>query len=163
MINQYTNSVFFHIQEQRLAYKKSVKLILLPFAFLCLFFSDVTFAQPEGSLMMSLYVIETTGIPDKASEMDKHFEAHIAHQIDLEKRGIMFGAGPLTKDGEIDGPPTAGLIIVRAASFEEAKKIADADPMHANGIRTYSIRQWSLNEGTFNIRVNFSDQSLEFE
>jgi len=130
---------------------------------LTLIVSAVTFAQPTNSLRMKLYVIETTGVQEKASEMRDHMQAHLAHQVDLEKRGIMFGAGPLYQEGSTDGPPMAGMIIIRAASFEEAKEIADADPMHANGMRTYSIRQWSLNEGTFNVRVNFSDQTAEFE
>ena len=95
--------------------------------------------------------------------MRDYLPAHLAHQVDLEKRGIMFGAGPLYKESATGGPPMAGMIIIRAESFEQAKEIADSDPMHANGIRTYTVRQWSLNEGTFNVRVNFSDTSVKFE
>ena len=119
-------------------------------------------AQPEGSLAMKLYVIETRGVPERASELRDFLPAHLDHQVDLERRGIMFGAGPLYAEGSTGGPPMAGMIIVRADSFDEAKSIADADPMHENGIRTYTIRQWSLNEGTINVRVNFSDQSVDF-
>lgn len=49
------------------------------------------------------------------------------------------------------------MIIVRAASFEEAKAIADRDPYHRQGLRTYTIDRWMLNEGTVSIRVNHSD------
>ena len=143
--------------------QNQLKIALITLVILCSLFLTNSYAQPEGSLQMKLYVIETTGIPEKASEMGKHFEDHIAHQVDLEKRGIMFGAGPLYNEGSTDGPPMTGMIIIRAASFDEAKKIADADPMHVHGIRSYKIRQWSLNEGTFNVRVNFSDQSVEFK
>lgn len=139
------------------------KLVLPLVILLTLIASAISFAQPTNSLRMKLYVIETTGVPEKASEMSNHMQDHLKHQVELEERGIMFGAGPLYQEGSTDGPPMAGMIIVRAASFEEAKEIADADPMHATGMRTYTIRQWSLNEGTFNIRVNFSDQSVEFE
>ena len=121
-------------------------------------------AQERNPLRMELYVIETTRIPALAEEERKHFPAHIAHQDDLERRGIMFGAGSLRAEnaGTPGGPPVQGLIIIRADSFEHAKEIADSDPMHANGVRTYTLRRWSLNEGTVNIRVNFSDQSVEF-
>lgn len=140
------------------------KAPLIPLIFLTLFFSNTLFAQPPGSLAMKLFVIETTGVPEKADQFDQYFEEHIAHQVSLEKSGTMFAAGPLyNSDEATDGPPSAGMILIRADSFEEAKEIADADPMHTNGIRTYTIRQWSMNEGTFNLRVNFSDQSIEFK
>lgn len=120
-------------------------------------------AQERNPLRMTLYVIETRGVPERASEAGEFMQSHLAHQDDLERRGIMFGAGSLREEGVEGGPPTSGLIIIRADSFEQAREIADADPMHANGLRTYTIRRWSLNEGTFNIRVNFSDQSVIFE
>ena len=140
--------------------KKSVSILALFTAILIA--PSIVSAQPEGSLAMKLYVIETTGVPERISETRSFLPAHLEHQVDLERRGIMFGAGPLSEEGAAGGPPTSGMIIIRAESFEEARAIADADPMHANGIRTYTIRQWSLNEGTINVRVNFSDQSVEF-
>lgn len=120
-------------------------------------------AQERNPLGMTLYVIETTGVPERAAEAGNFMADHLAHQDNLERQGIMFGAGSLRAEGVTGGPPTQGLIIIRAESFEDAKRIADADPMHANGLRTYTVRQWRLNEGTFNIRVNFSDQSVIFE
>jgi hypothetical protein len=56
-----------------------------------------------------------------------------------------------------------GLIIIRAGSAEEAKRIADSDPMHASGVRTYTLYQWSLNEGRLNISIDFSDQSYRLD
>ena len=151
-------------QQQKLRFVfKTYKLILFPFVLLSLFVSATVIAGPVGSLQMKLYVIEATVVPEKASLEENYMPAHITHQVDLEKRGIMFGAGPLFDEDALNGPPSAGMIIIRAASIKEAREIVDADPMHVNGIRTYSIRQWSLNEGTFNIRVNFSDQSVEFK
>ena len=161
MMTRYRKSLFSSLKTHRF-FLDNGKIVLASLFLACLL-SHYSYAQPEGSLQMKLYVIETTGIPEKAGEMDKHFDNHIAHQIDLEKRGIMFGAGPLYNEGSTDGPPMTGMIIIRASSFNEAKEIADSDPMHIHGIRSYSIRQWSLNEGTFNVRVNFSDQSVEFK
>ena len=39
------------------------------------------------------------------------------------------------------------MIIVRAASFEEAHEIAMGDPFHAEGLREFDIWNWSMNEG----------------
>lgn len=121
-------------------------------------------AQERNPLGMSLYVIVTTRIPELAEEAAKYMPAHLAHQDELERQGIMFGAGSLRAEdaGTPGGPPVQGLIIIRADSFEHAREIADSDPMHAMGFRNYTLSLWRLNEGTFNVRVNFSDQSVEF-
>ncbi|MFY9762627.1 MAG: YciI family protein [Xanthobacteraceae bacterium] len=95
------------------------------------------------------------------AEMARHLKAHLEHQIRIEKAGIMYGAGPATKPG--DAAPSFGLIIIRAKDEAEARRIADADPMHAAGARTYELYAWSLNEGCVNVRLNFSDQSFAFE
>jgi hypothetical protein len=133
------------------------------FLFIAIAGAQQTISQERNPLGLVLYVIETTGVPERASEAGNFMQDHLAHQDNLERQGIMFGAGALRSEGAEGGPPTQGLIIIRAESFEEARKIADSDPMHANGLRTYTIRRWSLNEGTVNIRVNFSDQSVEFK
>ncbi len=74
----------------------------------------------------------------------------------------MYGAGPATKPGDA-ARRHSGLIIIRAKDEAEARRIADADPMHAAGARTYELYAWSLNEGCVNVRLNFSDQSFAFE
>ncbi len=120
-------------------------------------------AQPSNALRLPLYVIETTGVPERAEDAASYMPSHLAHQVELEKRGILFGAGGLRSENPEAGAPASGLIIIRANSFEEARQIADSDPMHANGLRTYTIRRWSLNEGRVNIQIDFSDQSVIFE
>ena len=106
-------------------------------------------------LNLNLYAIETVTVD--SVKADTNFHAHLDYQIELEKKGTLFGAGPLY-EGDT-GRPSAGLIIVRASSIENASKIADADPMHASGAREYSIRRWKLNEGAIHLTINFSDQS----
>ncbi len=71
---------------------------------------------------------------------------HLEYQIALERSGTMFGAGPIYDEGE--DTPSGGMIIVRATNFNEARKIADADPMHAHNLRRYTIEKWLLNEGS---------------
>jgi uncharacterized protein YciI len=95
------------------------------------------------------------------AEMAQHLKAHLEHQIRLEKAGIMYGAGPATMPGA--AAPSFGLIIIRAKDEAEARRIADADPMHSSGARQYELYAWSLNEGCINVKLNFSDQSFAFE
>ena len=86
---------------------------------------------------------------------------HLAHQYDLEAKGIMFAAGPLLNDeGKPYGP---GMIIIRAGSEAEARAIADRDPYHAGGFRKYRLQRWMMNEGTFSLRVNFSNGTYEID
>jgi uncharacterized protein len=72
---------------------------------------------------------------------------HLAYQSKLQDEGIMFGAGPLADDAEQEWPGD-GLFIYRAESRAEAVKLAEADPMHARGARSFTVRPWLLNEGT---------------
>ena len=112
-------------------------------------------ADSSTFLNRDLYVITTVPCAPREAVM-KHIEAHLDRQVELERAGIMFGAGPLFEDGA--DVPVAGMIIVRASSFEEAAKIADGDPMHIHGVRSYTIRRWRLNEGSFNVTISYSTQ-----
>ncbi len=121
--------------------------------------SPTVAALREKMLRKRLWVVTTKAVasPDQLAPL---LEAHLLHQIRLEKDGIMFGAGPLSNP---DGTPTGtGMIIIRADSEADARRIADQDPFHSSGLRTYSLQQWSLNEGRVTITVDFSDQSYKF-
>jgi uncharacterized protein YciI len=113
----------------------------------------------KNFLGKNYYVIVTTPVAPK-EELDKLLGEHLTHQINLEKQGIMFGAGPLAAE---DGARVGGLIIIRANSFAEARAIADADPFHKNGLRTYTLTRWTVNEGSYTVRVNYSDQTMTIE
>jgi uncharacterized protein len=113
----------------------------------------------ETFLGKELYVIHTT--PNAPREaLDKLLPDHLEHQIRLEKDGIMFAAGPMVND---NGTPAGGLIVIRAKDFAAAKAIADADPFHKAGLRSYTLRRWTVNEGSYSVRVNYSDQSVAIE
>jgi len=109
----------------------------------------------QGMLRKKLYVFLSKGgtSPERLKE---RLPAHLEFMIDLEKRGILFASGPL--DGGARGD---GLTIVRAASLEEAKQVAAGDPFVVQGLRSFEVREWTVMEGSFGIKVNFSDQSLE--
>lgn len=89
---------------------------------------------------------------------DQHLADHLAHQIALEKQGVMFAAGPLYSRGS--PLPEAGMFVLRAKSFEEAEAIANGDPLHKAGLRTYTLQKWRVNEGSYTVTVNYSDQSV---
>ena len=99
--------------------------------------------------------------PSPTPEKLKAFiPAHLEYMIGLEKRGVLFASGPLS-DGTAGPPNGAGLTILRVASAAEARALADADPLVANRLRTYELKEWTLMEGTLGLRINLSDQSVE--
>ncbi|MEM8935238.1 MAG: YciI family protein [Pseudomonadota bacterium] len=114
----------------------------------------------KDMLSMELYFYETVA-GDNIGLVMENMVPHLEYQIELEKKGVLFGAGPIYNQDAPSGPPRAGLIIVRASSMEEAKAIADADPMHSSGARTYTLRRWILNEGALNMTVTFSDKGAD--
>lgn len=115
--------------------------------------------EEVGVLAKKLYVVFTSPTGDLDAIME-NLEEHLAFQHDLEQRGIMFAAGPLADDDEKfwEGE---GMVIIRADSLDEARKIADSDPMHERGIRRYRVRPWLLNEGSFTVRITYSDGGRE--
>jgi len=113
----------------------------------------------RGMLQKQLYVVFTTPTKGLGPVME-NIGPHLKYQVELEEKGIMFGAGPFWTDDERawDGD---GMVIIRASSLAEAEAIAAADPMHASGARSYRVRPWLLNEGTVTLKVRYSDGSRE--
>jgi uncharacterized protein YciI len=85
-------------------------------------------------LQKQLYAIFTSPI-DGMGPVFANLEAHLAFQVQLEKDGIMYAAGPMWTDDE-QSWEGEGLVVVRAGSREEAIEIANRDPMHqaAHGV-----------------------------
>lgn len=109
-------------------------------------------------LQKQLYVIFTRPV-DGIGPVLENMADHLAFQIEIEKEGIMYAAGPMWTDDEKSWEGE-GLVVVRAGSREEAIKIAERDPMHRRGARNYSVRPWMINEGTVTIRLDYSGQSF---
>ena len=110
----------------------------------------------KDMLQKDLYVIFTRPIAPR-EEIMKLLPKHLERQVELEKHGILFAAGPM--EPEDDSKPRTGMIIVRADSFEHANEIAMADPFHAAGLREFEVWNWSMNEGSFTVTINYSDKS----
>lgn len=113
----------------------------------------------EGMLQKQLYVVHTFPT-DGLGPVMQNIEPHLKFQIELEEKGIMFGAGPFWDDAE-EKWEGEGMVIIRAGSLAEAKDIAASDPMHKSGARSYTVRPWLLNEGTVTVKVRYSDGSRE--
>jgi len=107
-------------------------------------------------LQMQLYAIFTTPTGDIAPILAQ-LDAHLAFQMQLERDGVMFAAGPMWSDDEREWRGD-GLVVVRAASREAAIAIAERDPMHASGARQFQVRPWMINEGTMTVKLDMSSQ-----
>lgn len=115
-------------------------------------------AQERGSLACEMYAIIST--PVAPEQLQDNLPAHLAYQAEQEQKGLLAMAGPLSDlTGELmEG---VGLIIYRAESLEAAIALADADPMHKSGTREYTIRRWLVNEGSFQLDIKLSAQSVK--
>lgn len=112
-----------------------------------------------GCLQKQMYVYFTKPANGLRPVME-NLEDHLKFQVELEQKGIMFGAGPFWTDDE-QRWEGEGMIIIRADSIAEARKIAESDPMHASGARTFTLRPWLLNEGMVTMKVTYSDGGRE--
>ena len=96
---------------------------------------------------------------NKSGDRGAVLNEHLAYQCKLEMEGKLFAAGPLLReDGEMAG---IGLIIVKAESLDEAKKIANQDPFHQSGLRTYKIWPWKINEGSSDLKLRFAAGTID--
>ena len=110
-------------------------------------------AHSPTKLGKKLYVVFTEPVEASGDRIAVRAQ-HLEYQYELERRGVMFAAGPFLD--ESDQPNGSGLIIYRAASLAEATEIASKDPFHAQGFRTFKIMSWRVSEGTIGIRLNYS-------
>ena len=115
-------------------------------------------AKDRGALALELYVAQS--VPAKGPEDVKaSLPAHLAYQARLEAGGALAFAGPMSDETgeEIQG---MGLIVYRAASFDAAQALAQADPMHQSGARTFTLRRWMINEGSIALNVGLSTKTI---
>ena len=112
--------------------------------------------KTNDMLQKDLYVIFTKAVAPREQIMEL-LPKHLERQVELEKQGILFAAGPM--EPQDNTKPRTGMIIVRANSFDHAHEIAMGDPFHAQGLREFEIWNWSMNEGSFTDTINYSDKS----
>jgi uncharacterized protein len=116
-------------------------------------------ALMQNMLRLKFYAVlsQPSPTPEKLKPL---LPAHLEYMISLEKRGVLFASGPLS-DGRPGPPNGAGLTILRAASADEARALAEADPFVANGVRTFELKEWTVMEGSLGLKINLSDRSIE--
>lgn len=115
-------------------------------------------AKERGALALELYVAQST--PAKAPEDVKAaLPYHLAYQAELEKQGKLAFAGPMS-DETGEHMQGMGLVIYRASSLEEARTLAEDDPMHKSGARSFMLRRWMINEGSLNLSVGLSTKTV---
>ena len=115
--------------------------------------------KEKGLLAKRLYVVLTkpAGGLDAVKE---NLQEHLKYQLELEASGAMFAAGPFADDAEQEWEGE-GMVILRARSLEEARSMAETDPMHKSGARTFRVRPWMLNEGSITLKVTYSNGQRE--
>lgn len=113
----------------------------------------------KGLLAKQLYVILTKPSQGLEPVLD-NLQDHLAYQLELERKGVMFAAGPFADDDQ-QRWEGEGMVIIRAENIEEAKQIAAEDPMHKSGAREYRVRPWMLNEGSITLKVTYSNGKRE--
>ncbi len=115
-------------------------------------------AKSRGALALELYVATSTPAKEphdvKASLPD-----HLAYQAKLEGAGALAFAGPMS-DESGEHMQGIGMIVYRAESLEAARALADGDPMHKSGARSYVLRRWMINEGSLNLSVGLSTKQV---
>lgn len=86
---------------------------------------------------------------------------HHEYLLDLERRGVLFAAGPFVDEtGQRHG---AGMLIIRAKTRAEAESIAFAEPYTKAGQRVMELIPWQRNEGVVNLQLRFADGVLEVD
>jgi uncharacterized protein len=77
-------------------------------------------------------------------EAAEYSRQHLLYLWELEAAGKLFAAGPLER---LDPNEPTGMLILAAASKEEAIAIAENEPHHKAGRRVNTVKAWTVNEG----------------
>ncbi len=102
--------------------------------------------------------------PEQTKSHDQLRLDHHDFLLDLERRGILFAAGPFRdENGQWSTAHGIGMIIVRAKTRADAETIAFSEPFIKAGLHTMEVAPWQRNEGTVRINVQFADGVLEID
>ncbi|MEM6825183.1 MAG: YciI family protein [Pseudomonadota bacterium] len=115
-------------------------------------------ARERGALAYEVYMVTSRPLVDPET-FAEHLPDHLAYLASHEHEGRLMMAGPLSDETgeEMSG---MGFQIWRAQSWEDARALADGDPMHLSGVKSYEMRRWLINEGSFNLTVGLSSGGL---
>ncbi|HET7292936.1 MAG TPA: YciI family protein [Vicinamibacteria bacterium] len=80
--------------------------------------------------------------PEETPERAELQKQHLAHMARMHKEGRLLIAGPLLDDGTI-----RGLVVYKAASIDEARAFAEADPAVKAGRLAVEMHPWMVQKG----------------
>jgi uncharacterized protein YciI len=127
-----------------------------------------TVAEQASAITASLareqtYVLMMRPNPDapRPESRDLLRIEHHQYLLDLERRGILFAAGPFSDRGESSSG--SGMIIIRAPSREDATRIGHEEPYTRTGLRLMDVLPWQRNEGTLKLEVRLADGVLKID
>lgn len=102
--------------------------------------------------------------PADSPPRDALMNAHKEYLANLERRGLLFGAGRLYNAQENEHTALGhGMIILRAKTRAEAEAVAFEEPFTKAGHRTMVLHPWQRNEGNVNVSIRFMDSVLEVD
>ena len=102
-------------------------------------------AAARGALALEVFIVESTPTGDPEA-VKAALPDHLAYQREMEEQGRLVLAGPVSDaTGERDAGQ--GMIVYRAASMEEARAMAEADPMHASRRAQLHLAQMAHQRG----------------
>lgn len=112
----------------------------------------IPFMAPEGwfhkpatpMAMETVYFAFLNGGPARPdpATAERLQNDHMAYMTERNKAGQLILAGPFVRGGS-----RAGLVVYRAASADEAKRLAEGDPMVRAGRLAVEMYPWSLAKG----------------
>lgn len=115
-------------------------------------------AKSRGALALEFYVATSTPAKEP-QDVKATLPDHLAYQAQLEVAGALAFAGPMS-DESGEHMQGIGMIVYRAESLEAARALADGDPMHKSGARSYVLRRWMINEGSLSLSVGLSTKQV---
>lgn len=115
-------------------------------------------AQSRGALAFELFVVRSTPVAAPETLKDV-LPRHLEYIKKMEGEGRIFLAGPMSDDSGtlMEGH---GMLVYRADTMEQARQLAENDPMHQEGCRTFELRKWLVNEGSLSFTATLSDQRV---
>jgi len=116
-------------------------------------------ADDHGMRGKQLYVYFST--PNEGvTRVMQDVEPHLQHLYRLEREGKLIFSGPFADNDDTDFPGD-GMVVLRCENIQEAIAIAEADPFHKSGVRSYTVRPWQMNEGVIHLQVTNSTKESE--
>ncbi len=87
-----------------------------------------------------------------AADIQMYLNDHLIWLLELEQTGVLVMSGPL-----VNGPrvaPGSGITVLRSETEDEARDIAGADPFVRQGLRTFELLRWRVNEGLITVQLS---------